>query len=115
MIIKEVSVERFSFTCAGCDSCWVADFDVQHVEDGHGHDRDYFFHDSLPCTDPTGRGETICPRCRHDSVKVRLIARRVSPAVTTLDPTNPGEVPTPARTADRDQAPPLSGTPTPQQ
>jgi len=115
MVIKEISVERLSFTCAGCGNSWIADYDVQHIDDGHGHERDYFFHDSLPCVDPTARGVTICPRCSRDSVIVRLIARRASPAVTTPDPQHPGEVPTPARTADRSQAPPLSGTQTPDQ
>lgn len=115
MMIKEISVERLSFTCAGCGNSWIADYDVQHIDDGHGHERDYFFHDGLPCVDPTARGVTVCARCRRHSVMVRLLARRASPAVTTPDPQHPGEVPTAARAADRSQAPPLPGTQTPDQ
>jgi hypothetical protein len=82
MILREISLDQFSFTCTGCGHGWGADFDVQHVEDGHGHARDYFFRDGLHCSDPTGLGETTCPQCGRASVLARLSARRASPAVT---------------------------------
>ena len=62
MVLKEVSVERLAFTCGGCGQSWSADYDVQHVEDGHGHDRDYYFLDGVPCPDPTGAAGRYCAR-----------------------------------------------------
>jgi hypothetical protein len=109
MILKEISVERFIFTCTGCGHAWVADYDAQHVEDGHGHARDYFFRDGVQCPDPTGPGETICPHCGRASVLAHLSARRASPAVTDKAPEGPGEMPTSARTAARAKAPLLPG------
>ena len=53
MILRENAVEQFTFTCANCDRTWIIDYDVQHVEDGHGHQHDYFFRNKLPSVDPT--------------------------------------------------------------
>lgn len=108
MILREISFEHFLFTCTGCDHAWVADYDVQHVEDGHGHERDYFFRDGLHCSDPTGLGETTCPRCGRASVRAHLSAGQASPAVTDKAREGLGEIPALAHTAARAAAPLLS-------
>lgn len=113
MILKEVSVERFAFTCAGCGNTWAADYDIQHVQDGYGHLRDYFFHNGLACPDPTAAGEAVCPVCGRTRIIVELTARRSSPAVTGATPAHPGVAVTPQRTAKRARIPLLPGTPIP--
>lgn len=104
MILREISFERFIFTCTACDHDWGSDYDVQHVEDGHGHGRDYFFRDGLHCPDPTGLGETKCPRCGRTPVRTRLGDRRTSPAVKGVIPEAAGATTMPTQAA----APPLS-------
>jgi hypothetical protein len=76
MILNEISVERLHFTCTRCETAWAAVYDVQHVEDGC--DRDYYFHDALPCPDPTEPGVTVCPACRHGCIAVTIAARRAA-------------------------------------
>ncbi len=109
MILREISFDRFIFTCTGCDHAWGADYDVQHVEDGHGHERDYFFRGGLLCSDPTGLGETTCPHCGRTSVLAHLSARQANPAVTEKSPEGPDEMPAPARTGALAAAPLFSG------
>lgn len=79
MILRENAVEQFTFTCANCDRTWIVDYDVQHVEDGHGHQHDYFFRNNLPSVDPTASDSIICPNCRTTHVRARLTALRVVP------------------------------------
>lgn len=79
MILREILFDRFTFTCTGCDHAWSTDYDVQHVEDGHGHERDYFFRHGLLCSDPTGPGETTCPHCGRTSVLAHHDARPAAP------------------------------------
>lgn len=111
MILKELSVERFTFNCAVCRHSWSVDYDVQHVEDGRGHQHDYYFRDSLPATDPGVPRPATCPACGDLRVQAaRLSARRVTPSVT-LDPSaGTSSAPSAARTQARDQVPPLPGT-----
>ena len=90
MILRETSFERFIFTCSGCDHVWDADYDVQHVEDGHGHERDYFFRHQLHCPDPTGLGETTCPHCGRASVRTHHGDLRTSAAVKGMIPAKTG-------------------------
>lgn len=108
MIMKEVSVERLEFTCSGCGRVWSSDYDVQHVQDGHGHDRDYYFHDGLPCPDPTATGALSCPGCGRAHVFARLLARRASPAVRYTATGDLGTRPDAAKDAARAGAPLLS-------
>ncbi|MET3164382.1 UNVERIFIED_ORG: hypothetical protein ABIB19_002811 [Arthrobacter sp. UYEF10] len=121
MILREISFDRFMFTCTGCDHAWGADYDVQHVEDGHGHERDYFFRNGLHCTDPTGLGETTCPHCGRTAVIAHHSARQPGPPATdeapevpvetpAPAPELPADIPAPARSIDWDTAPLLSGT-----
>lgn len=86
MIHKEISFERFVFTCTGCGHAWEADYDVQHVEDDHGHERDYFFRHQLHCSDPTGPGATTCPNCGRSSVMAHHDDPRTSPAAKCMGP-----------------------------
>jgi hypothetical protein len=48
-LLKEVAVERYRFTCAGCGHVWSADYDVQHVEDGHGLTWEYYSLNGIRC------------------------------------------------------------------
>jgi hypothetical protein len=105
VILKEVSVERLAFTCDGCGRTWSVDYDVQHVEDGHGHDRDYYFHDQVPCPDPTAPGAVLCPTCGRAHVVVELTARRASPAVTDTAAGDLGTRPDAGKVAARPDAP----------
>ncbi|WP_238384891.1 hypothetical protein [Segeticoccus rhizosphaerae] len=108
MVLREVSVERLGFSCGGCGHKWVLDYDVQHVEDGHGHDRDYYFHEGLPCPDPTAPGAVLCPGCGRGHVAVELLARRASPAVTETTTGDLGTRPGSEKTAARADAPLLA-------
>lgn len=99
MIYRETSLDRFIFTCVSCDYVWEAHYDVQHVEDGHGHERDYFFRHQLPCPDPTGLGETTCPHCGRSSVAAQLSDRRTSPAAQGIPLEEPGATTAPTHTA----------------
>jgi hypothetical protein len=83
VILRELTVERFTFTCTVCAHTWEADYDVQHVEDGHGHQHDYYFREGLPATDPGVQQPATCPRCGDIRVHgARLGVRRVTPAAT---------------------------------
>jgi len=113
MFLREVSVERLVFSCGGCGHTWSTDYDVQHVEDGHGHLRDYYFDDGVPCPDPFASGTVVCPRCGRTTLWVELTARRASPAIADTRPGDLGSTPTPARTAARADAPLLPHQPAP--
>jgi len=112
MFLKEVSVERIAFSCGGCGHQWSADYDVQHVDDGHGHDRDYYFYEGVPCPDPTVPGSVLCPRCSRGTIWVELTARRASPAVTRTESGDLGAAPRPGTTEARGAAPMISGAET---
>lgn len=86
MTFMENLFQRFNFNCNDCDYAWVVDYEVHHVEDGHGHERDYFFHAQLPCPDPTGLGETICPQCGRAPL---LTCRSALPAYEAIANKNP--------------------------
>ena len=113
MILKEIAVERFTFSCASCGHTWVVDFDVQHVEDGHGHLHDYFSRNGQPCADPTAPRSVICSACRTTHVQARSTARRSTPAVNVGAPEAPSANPSARLTNERDNAPILSGDQTP--
>ena len=71
MIHKLVSAERFTFTCRACEHAWSLDYGVRHVEDGHGHEHDYYLRDGLPVVNPAAHGAVVCPRCGRDRVDAR--------------------------------------------
>ena len=91
MIRSELLIEEFRFTCAGCAHAWSVEYDVRRVEDGHGHERDYFFRHHHPSDDPTAPQTVICPVCGSTQVRGKLTAQRVAPPVA-LD-TAPSEGP----------------------
>jgi len=62
-MLKELAVTRFRFTCAHCGHNWTVDYDVQHVEDGHGQAWDYYSLNGSPVTAPTAPGVVRCPAC----------------------------------------------------
>lgn len=72
---SESYVERYSFTCVHCRHHWSAEYEVRHVEDGHGHEHDYYSRDGLPVVTPTAPGGPCCPQCG---------AHWVSPAIQGL-------------------------------
>jgi hypothetical protein len=110
MILKEIAVERFTFTCANCEFAWIVDYDVQHVEDGHGHQHDYFFFNGLPSIDPTAPDSAICPTCHTAHVFARLTARRATPAADVDPAAAPPSRPSARLSAEREQAPTLAAT-----
>lgn len=113
MILKEIAVERFTFTCCRCDHAWTVDYDVQHVEDGHGHLHDYFYRNGLSIIDPTAPHSVVCPTCRTTRVQARLNARRTTPAVNAGTAAALSTKPNAQLTAEREQAAPLLGDQTP--
>lgn len=112
-MLREVAVERYRFTCAGCGHTWSTDYDVQHVEDGHGLDWEYYSLNGIPVPAPTAPGSLICPRCGATWVHFRLDAVRtvplVEPADGEADPDRPRQRVDAERQAARRQAPLLSG------
>lgn len=76
MIQSELLIEEFRFTCARCVHVWSVEYDVRHVEDGHGHERDYFFHHDQPRADPTAPHTVMCPACGSTQVRGMLTAQR---------------------------------------
>jgi len=112
-MLKELGVERFRFTCAHCQYTWITDYDVQHVEDGHGHDCAYYSLNGVPVTAPTAPAAYLCPGCGASRIQVTLIARRDIPLApdpaAAGDTTWPLQVDTAERRITRHQAPPLPG------
>ncbi|MCF6509365.1 hypothetical protein E9549_18435 [Blastococcus sp. MG754426] len=112
-MLKEVAVERYRFTCAGCGHTWSADYDVQHVEDGHGLTWEYYALNGIPVPAPTAPGSLMCPRCGATWIHFQLAAVRsvplAEPADGQTDPDRPRQRLDPERQAARRQAPLLSG------
>jgi len=84
-VLKEVAVERYCFTCAGCGHTWSTDYDVQHVEDGHGLTWEYYSLNGIPVPSPTARGALNCPRCGATWIHFELVAVRTVPLVEPAD------------------------------
>ena len=74
-------MERYRFTCAGCGHVWSTDYDVQHVEDGHGLAWEYYSLNGIPVPSPTARGSQGCPRCGATWIHFQLVAVRSVPLV----------------------------------
>jgi hypothetical protein len=87
-LLKELAVESYRFACAGCGHVWSTDYDVQHVEDGHGVTWEYHSLDGIPVPSPTGPGSLTCPRCGAPWIDHELLAVRTVPLVET-----PAELP----------------------
>lgn len=112
-MLKEVAVERYCFTCAGCGHTWTTDYDVQHVEDGHGLTWEYYSLNSIPVPSPTAPGTLSCPRCGATWIHFELDAVRtvplVEPAQPQGDPARPRQRLEAERRAVREQARLLRG------
>lgn len=78
-MLKEIAAERFSFCCHGCGTAWTADYDLQHVEDGHGVTWEYYSLGGIPVTAPTARGSVSCPSCGASWLSCELVAVREVP------------------------------------
>jgi hypothetical protein len=111
-LLRELAVERYRFTCAGCGNSWTADYDVQHVEDGHGLLWEYHSLNGVPVPAPTAPGSLMCPRCGATWIHVQLVAVRpvplAEPAADQADPGRPRRRWDAGRQAARRQAPLLS-------
>jgi hypothetical protein len=110
-MLKELAVERYRFSCAGCGHTWMADYDVQHVEDGHGQTWEYYALNGLPCPVPTGAGAVNCPWCGATWLHVELVAAREVPLPRTDDAeaNRHRQAVDAERRAARRTAPPLRG------
>ncbi len=84
-MLKEVAVERYRFTCAGCGHAWSTDYDVQHVEDGHGLTWEYYSLNGIPVPSPTAPGTLSCPRCGATWIRFELVAVRTVPLAEPAD------------------------------
>lgn len=62
-MLSETHVEQYAFTCVHCRHHWTAEYEVRHVEDGRGHEHDYYLRGGLPVATPTVQGGASCPRC----------------------------------------------------
>jgi len=80
-MLEEMSIDSFRFGCPGCGHAWTVDYDLRHVEDGHGITWDCYSRDGRPAATPTARGVVCCPRCGAGLVHVQLVASRVVPVV----------------------------------
>jgi hypothetical protein len=112
-LLKEVAVERYRFTCAGCGHVWSAEYDVQHVDDGHGLTWEYHSLDGIPVPSPTAPGSLVCPRCGATWIHFQLVAVRnvplAEPAGGESDPARPRQRLDAERQAVRAQAALLRG------
>jgi len=90
MINREELVEQFTFTCQSCAHVWALDYDVFHVEDGHGHDCDYFFRHRHQIADPRARHAVSCPICASSVVRVKLTAMTKAMPSSGQPPRLPG-------------------------
>ncbi len=112
-MLKELAVERFAFACHGCGNSWTADYDVQHIEDGHGLVWEYYSLNGVPVTAPTAPDSVNCPNCGATWIGVDLVAVREIPlgqtATGQADPTRPRQQIDPDRQTARQHAPLLHG------
>ncbi len=84
-MLKEVAVERYRFTCAGCGHVWSTDYDAQHVEDGHGVTWEYYSLNGIPVPSPTAPGSLSCPHCGATWIHFQLVAVRTVPLADPAD------------------------------
>ena len=82
-VLKQLAVERFRFSCRGCGHAWSDEYDVQHIEDGHGVTWEYYSLGGVPVTAPTAPGSVDCPRCGASGVIHQLLAVREIPLADT--------------------------------
>lgn len=113
-MLRELAVGRFRFACSGCGHVWNTDYDVQHVEDGHGIVWEYYsLNGIIPVTAPTAPDSVSCPRCGATWVRVELLAVReiplAEPTAGQANPQRPRQRVDSAWQATRREAPLLGG------
>ena len=81
MIVKDVTIEQYSFHCAKCGANWTVGYRVEHVEDGHGHEHDYYLCNGLPSLNPQ-TVPPICLTCQVADVTVELVSRQPEATAT---------------------------------
>ncbi|GAA2803423.1 hypothetical protein GCM10010441_30200 [Kitasatospora paracochleata] len=82
-MITELAVERVEFTCGQCWHHWMAEYDVQHIQDDDGGDWERYAHDGIGTASPyTADGAPPCPECGRHWVG-HLVARRLMPVASS--------------------------------
>lgn len=87
-MFRELSQTRITFVCGHCGHEWVTEYEVRHVEDGHGHSADYYVRDGLPALCPLAVGGVSCPECGALNLVQHAVKVHLTPVATT------GRIPT---------------------
>lgn len=82
-MLVESSVDRFLFACRNCGNAWEVDYQVRHVDDGHGWTWDCYSRNGCRVTAPTSPGVVRCPRCEGQAIRVQFMTTRDDPEVST--------------------------------
>lgn len=92
-MLRELSQARITFVCGHCEHEWTVDYEIRHVEDGHGHSADYYARNGLPAVSPLATGGVSCPRCGAMHHMQRAVTIHLSsPAMTGGVPTSVDDV-----------------------
>ena len=86
-MLRELSQARITFECGHCEHEWVIEYEIRHVEDGHGHSADYYVRNGLPAVSPLVAGGVSCPECGA----MHLVQHTVTVHLAPMAPT--GRVP----------------------
>lgn len=62
-MLHERSHVRFNFTCAHCRHQWQGEYEIDDVDDEHGHSTQYYKRNGLPTVSPLTEGGVACPQC----------------------------------------------------
>lgn len=81
-MFRELSQTRITFVCGHCEHEWAVDYEIRHVEDGHGHSADYYVRDGLPALSPLAVGGVCCPRCGALHLVQHAVTIHLTPATT---------------------------------
>ncbi len=73
-MLTEASIDRFRFGCGHCGHVWTLDYQVRHVEGGHGWSLDCYSRLGCRVTAPTSPGNVRCPQCQGQAVSVQLVS-----------------------------------------
>lgn len=76
MFLRQALVDTVVFRCVDCACTWSVEYDVHRVEDGHGHERDYFFRNHQPIADPRAPGAVLCSQCGSFQVSASVTTSR---------------------------------------
>lgn len=82
-MFRELSQTRITFVCGHCAHEWVTDYEIRHVEDGHGHSADYYARNGLPAVSPLAVGGVSCPECGALNLAQHAVTVHLTPTATT--------------------------------